>query len=97
LIAASTAMLDSATLAIVLARSSSMSVELTTTVQTFLSQAILSSKFGFVLAVPAFATIVIFQTSCAFTAEDTISNTFPSFATSIATLACQSTIGDMPI
>ena len=39
--------------AVVLARSPPVRVQLTTTVQAFLPQAILASKFGLVLAIPA--------------------------------------------
>jgi hypothetical protein len=42
-----------------LARAPTVCVQLATAVQTFLPQAVLASKFGLVLAIPAFATIII--------------------------------------
>ena len=60
-----------------------MSVELTTPMQALLPETILSSKLGFVFAVSALATVVIFQASRAFAAENAVADSFAAFGTRI--------------
>ena len=61
-----------------------MSVQLAAPMEALLPETILSSKLGFVFAVPALSAVVIFQATGAFPAENAVPDSLAAFGTRVA-------------